>query len=76
MSSGCVRVLESKSLALALLQYSGKNESQFNAYSSSKKTRTIRLNKGKKVPVEIIYQTAWVNDDGAVNYRFDIYEYD
>jgi murein L,D-transpeptidase YcbB/YkuD len=76
LSSGCVRVLESKSLALALLQYSGKNESQFNAYSSSKKTRTIRLNKGKKVPVEIIYQTAWVNDDGAVNYRFDIYEYD
>lgn len=76
LSSGCVRVLESKSLALALLQYSGKNESQFNAYSNSKKTRTIRLNKGKKVPVEIIYQTAWVNDDGAVNYRFDIYEYD
>ncbi|MEC6831611.1 L,D-transpeptidase family protein [Photobacterium toruni] len=76
LSSGCVRVLESKSLALALLQYSGKKESQFNTYSRSKKTRTIRLNKGKKVPVEIIYQTAWVNDDGAANYRFDIYEYD
>ncbi|PST91410.1 murein L,D-transpeptidase [Photobacterium sp. NCIMB 13483] len=76
LSSGCVRVLESKSLALALLQYSGKNESQFNTFSRSKKTRTISLNKGKKVPVEIIYQTAWVNDEGAVNYRFDIYEYD
>jgi murein L,D-transpeptidase YcbB/YkuD len=76
LSSGCVRVLKSKSLALALLQYSGKNESQFNTLSRSKKTRSIRLNKSKKVPVEIIYQTAWVNDDGAVNYRFDIYEYD
>ncbi len=41
-----------------------------------KKTRTIRLNKSKKVPVEIIYQSAWINDDGEVNYRFDIYEYD
>ncbi|MEC6795627.1 L,D-transpeptidase family protein [Photobacterium sp. S4TG1] len=76
LSSGCVRVLESKSLALALLEYSGKNESQFNTLSRSKKTRTIRLNKSKKVPVEIIYQTAWVNDEGAINYRFDIYNYD
>lgn len=41
-----------------------------------KKTRTIRLSKNKKVPVEIIYQTAWINDEGEVNYRFDIYEYD
>ncbi|WP_181318804.1 L,D-transpeptidase family protein [Photobacterium kishitanii] len=76
LSSGCVRVLESKSLALALLQYSGRSESQFNMFSRSKKTRTIRLNKSKKVPVEIIYQSAWINDDGEVNYRFDIYEYD
>ncbi len=76
LSSGCVRVLESKSLALALLQYSGRNKSQFNIFSRSKKTRTIRLDKSKKVPVEIIYQTAWVNDEGAVNYRFDIYGYD
>lgn len=76
LSSGCVRVLESKSLALALLEYSGKSESQFNTYSRSKKTRTIRLSKNKKVPVEIIYQTAWINDEGEVNYRFDIYEYD
>ena len=76
LSSGCVRVLESKTLALALLQYSGRNESQFNIFTRSKKTRTIRLNKNKKVPVEIIYQTAWINDEGAVNYRFDIYEYD
>lgn len=76
LSSGCVRVLESKSLALALLQYSGKSKSQFKLYSRSKKTRTIRLNKSKKVPVEIIYQTAWINDEGAVNYRFDIYDYD
>lgn len=71
-----MRVLESKSLALALLQYSGKSKSQFKLYSRSKKTRTIRLNKSKKVPVEIIYQTAWINDEGAVNYRFDIYDYD
>ncbi|PSU71766.1 murein L,D-transpeptidase [Photobacterium phosphoreum] len=76
LSSGCVRVLESKSLALALLQYSGKSKSQFKLYSGSKKTRTIRLNNSKKVPVEIIYQTAWINDEGAVNYRFDIYDYD
>ena len=76
LSSGCVRVLESKSLALALLQYSGKSKSQFRLYSRSRKTRTIRLNNSKKVPVEIIYQTAWINDEGAVNYRFDIYDYD
>ncbi|OBU18475.1 hypothetical protein AYY19_00960 [Photobacterium aquimaris] len=37
LSSGCVRVLESKSLAFALLEYSGKSESQFNTYTRSKK---------------------------------------
>ncbi|WP_262383620.1 L,D-transpeptidase family protein [Photobacterium lucens] len=76
LSSGCIRVEQAKSLAKVLLEYSGSSEQRFNNLSRSKKTRTIVLGDGKSVPVDLIYQTAWVDELGLVNYRSDIYKYD
>ncbi|WP_305460682.1 L,D-transpeptidase family protein [Photobacterium leiognathi] len=76
LSSGCIRVEQAKSLAKVLLEYSGSSEQRFNNLSRSRKTRTIVLGDGKSVPVDLIYQTAWVDELGLVNYRNDIYKYD
>ena len=76
LSSGCIRVEQAKSLARILLEYSGSSEERLNYLSGSKKTRTIVLGDSKSVPVDLIYQTAWVDDLGLVNYRSDIYQYD
>ncbi|GAD30088.1 peptidoglycan binding domain protein [Photobacterium leiognathi lrivu.4.1] len=76
LSSGCIRVEKAKSLAKVLLEYSGSSEQRFNNLYRSKKTRTIVLGNGKFVPVDLIYQTAWVDELGVVNYRNDIYMYD
>ncbi|PSV40997.1 murein L,D-transpeptidase [Photobacterium sp. GB-210] len=76
LSSGCIRVEQAKNLAKILLEYSGSSEERFNHLSESKKTRTIVLGDSKNVPVDLIYQTAWVDELGLVNYRSDIYQYD
>lgn len=76
LSSGCIRVEQAKNLAKALLTYSGSSKKRFNTLTRSRKTRTISLGAGKSVPVDLIYQTAWVDELGAVNYRNDIYKYD
>ncbi|KJG25390.1 L,D-transpeptidase family protein [Photobacterium angustum] len=76
LSSGCIRVEQAKSLAKVLLEYSGSSEQRFDNLSRSRKTRTIVLGDNKSVPVDLIYQTAWVDDLGLVHYRSDIYQYD
>ncbi|MEZ8739300.1 murein L,D-transpeptidase [Photobacterium swingsii] len=73
-SSGCVRVEHADDLAMVLLNYSGVSEQRVNTLSSRSSTKTVGLK--HKVQVHLIYQTAWVDDEGLVNFRDDVYLYD
>jgi L,D-transpeptidase YcbB len=73
-SSGCVRVENADVLALILLNYSGVTDQRFYELAGRKKTKTVGLR--NKVKVHLIYQTAWVDDGGLVNFRDDVYLYD
>jgi murein L,D-transpeptidase YcbB/YkuD len=41
-----------------------------------KSQEPIQVNLPKPIPVYIVYRTAWVDDDGMVNFREDIYGHD
>ncbi|MGR5146386.1 L,D-transpeptidase family protein [Photobacterium alginatilyticum] len=73
-SSGCVRVEHADDLAMILLTYSGVTEQRVNELKARTKTKTVGLN--NRVKVHLIYQTAWVDNQGLVNFRDDVYSYD
>jgi len=74
-SHGCIRLAEPKRLAEYLL----RNDSEWNEASITK-----AMNSGKEkyvslkqsIPVFIGYFTAWVDRDGKLNFRDDIYGHD
>jgi len=74
-SSGCVRVRDPLDLASFLL-----NETEtwtpeaVKARINSGRTQTVRPN--RSVPVSLVYLTAWVAEDGTVNFRRDVYGHD
>jgi murein L,D-transpeptidase YcbB/YkuD len=75
LSHGCVRLDDPDKLAEYLLkdQKGWKMESIDKAMNSHQ-TRTVYLT--IPYPVHIEYRTAWVDDNGLVNFREDIYGYD
>ncbi|MDV5168260.1 murein L,D-transpeptidase [Photobacterium rosenbergii] len=73
-SSGCVRVEQADSLAMILLNHSGVSDQRVNELKARTKTKTVGLS--NKVKIQVIYQTAWVDNEGLVNYRNDVYDYD
>ena len=71
-SSGCVRVEKPIKLAAYLLTDNSKwTFEKLTAEVNSKKTRTILLS--DPINIHILYWTAWVDKDGIVNFRDDIY---
>ncbi|MEE9342437.1 MAG: L,D-transpeptidase family protein [Gammaproteobacteria bacterium] len=66
-SSGCVRIEKPEALASILLQ---NNPDVPDSVWHSKKTRYIRL--AKKIPVYIVYMTAWV-EKGEIHFQRDFY---
>ncbi|NGN97349.1 L,D-transpeptidase family protein [Grimontia sp. S25] len=73
-SSGCIRVQKAEILAQVLLSRSGLEFGDYEYYQRIPETKWVSLR--KKIPVHTIYQTAWVNDDGEVQFREDVYHYD
>ncbi|MGI9520185.1 MAG: L,D-transpeptidase family protein [Hyphomicrobiaceae bacterium] len=74
-SSGCVRVGNIEPLLSWLLS----SNKQWDGYAvqgirDSGKTRTVRLR--RKVPLHMVYLTAWATEDGAVHFRRDLYRRD
>lgn len=59
---------------MILLNYSGVTEQRVNELKARTKTKTVGLN--NQVKVHVIYQTAWVDNQGLVNFRDDVYSYD
>ena len=72
-SHGCIRLNDAKKIALYVLQ-------QEKNWDSLKLENTIKDNKEKMVelkspiPVYVSYLTAWVDENGTLQLRDDIYE--
>jgi murein L,D-transpeptidase YcbB/YkuD len=70
-SHGCVRVQNPRELASLLLQNTGEDVNKGVAAGY-----THRQSLPQAVPVFITYQTAFVDDNGAVAFRRDVYDRD
>ncbi len=71
LSHGCVRVEKPDALALYVLRDKDWSEKKLETEIDDGDTRTVRL--GKHLPVWLLYWTTWVDADGAVQYRDDLY---
>lgn len=74
-SHGCIRLSEPKKLAQFLL----RNDTSWTDYridTSMNSQKEIWVTLNKTVPVFITYFTAWVDTDGKLNFRKDIYSHD
>lgn len=74
-SHGCIRLAEPEKLAQYLLRNNPEWTPDKIAQAMSKDTEThVKLK--KPVPVIITYYTAWVDENGLLNFRDDIYKHD
>ncbi|MEQ9618613.1 MAG: L,D-transpeptidase family protein [Deltaproteobacteria bacterium] len=74
-SHGCIRVEKPVELAEFVL-YSDPAWSHEKVRSTINRGKTQTVNLSEPVPVYILYFTAWVDDDGSVNFHEDIYGLD
>ncbi|MEM6462821.1 MAG: L,D-transpeptidase family protein [Pseudomonadota bacterium] len=70
-SHGCIRVEDPMKLAEVILANQGMSRAEIDRIVNSGKRRVIPLE--TPLPVHIVYLTAWVNKDGSVHYRRDVY---
>ncbi|MEN9952743.1 MAG: hypothetical protein RLZZ520_1011 [Bacteroidota bacterium] len=74
-SHGCIRISASYQLASYLLrEQPGWSTEKMDEILSTKKENYVKLE--KEVPVYILYLTAFVDINGKLNYREDIYQKD
>ena len=74
LSHGCVRVERPGELAVALLAPQGWDARRLDEAFASEKTRRIVLD--PPVPVFLDYRTAFVDENGRLNLRPDLYGFD
>lgn len=74
-SSGCIRVERPFDLALRLLDDPGKWDGD-TLRAAIERGQTLTVPVRRRVPVLLLYHTAAVADDGAVDFRPDLYDYD
>ena len=58
-------------LAEKILDFQGVSRAKIDQIVASRKRTVVKLK--EKLPVHVTYLTAWVNKDGSVHYRRDIY---
>jgi murein L,D-transpeptidase YcbB/YkuD len=74
-SSGCVRIDRPMALARALLARTDGWDAQRIARAVAS-GRTLRARLATPVPVRLVYRTAWIDADGTLQFRPDIYARD
>lgn len=75
LSHGCVRVSDAMTLARILIAgNAGWSEARIEAALAE--TGTTRVALDRPIPVHIVYNTAWVAEDGTINLRPDVYNRD
>ncbi len=75
-SHGCIRLEKPVDLARFLLAENDIrwNDDEIKEALSREEPQDVPLE--KKYPVEIEYRTVWIDDNGLVNFREDIYDHD
>lgn len=74
-SHGCIRLKEPKKMAEWLLRNDATwTSSKIDSAMNQTKEKYVKLK--NPIPVFIIYYTAWVDDDGQLNFRDDVYKHD
>jgi murein L,D-transpeptidase YcbB/YkuD len=74
-SSGCIRIEKALDLAYLLLNDEAQwNRKAIDRIIGSGKTRTVSLQ--ERVPVLLLYWTAWVGPEGHVHFVHDLYDRD
>ncbi|MFA7381830.1 MAG: L,D-transpeptidase family protein [Desulfurivibrionaceae bacterium] len=74
-SSGCIRLARPLDLAVYLLQGTSLGSMEaLTAAISRDKTQTVAI--PSPIPIHIAYMTAWVDPDGIIQFRPDIYNRD
>jgi murein L,D-transpeptidase YcbB/YkuD len=74
-SHGCIRVSDPKRLAQYILRHQPEwTESKIDAAMNATKEQYVKI--ATPVPVFIAYFTSWVDKNGMLNFRNDIYKRD
>ena len=75
-SHGCIRVSKPLKLALFCLERQGDDwtESRVEEIASAGERKVVSLK--TPMPVHIIYQTTWVDENGTIRFSNDIYDRD
>lgn len=73
-SHGCIRAEDPFALGGVLLARDGWDKQKLMSVRDTQKRRVIKLK--DPIPVHLTYLTAWVNKDGSVHFRRDIYDRD
>jgi len=74
LSSGCIRVEKPLELAHELLKGQNWNRDTIDDVIERAKTRAVRLR--DPIPVYLMYWTTWVNEEGQLQVRDDVYKRD
>lgn len=72
-SHGCIRLSDPFRLGSLLLQLDGNSPETTQELLAKEKTTRVKLN--DKTPTHIAYFTAWIGDDGKLQKRKDVYQY-
>jgi murein L,D-transpeptidase YcbB/YkuD len=70
-SHGCIRVDQPETFAAVVLAPDGWSPDRI--YEAIKSGERLIVTLKKPLPVHIAYLTAWVNKDGSVHFRNDVY---
>jgi len=74
-SHGCVRLAQPEELLKTILSRD-KAMSEARAFKILASDEKSHVALKHKIPVHIVYLTAWIDTNGRVNYRDDVYGYD
>jgi murein L,D-transpeptidase YcbB/YkuD len=74
-SHGCIRIAQPNAL-LATFAPHERSVNYNRAQRILRGKRKTQLNLSKRVPVHIVYLTAWIKSDGLLHYISDVYNYD
>jgi murein L,D-transpeptidase YcbB/YkuD len=72
LGSGCIRLEDARALATLLVAA----ESDWSAEDTARRIDsggTSAVSLRRPLPIYVVYLTAWVDDDGTVNFRRDLY---